>query len=166
MTRRPADVRAQLDALYAELPTIDCRGQCHDSCTAIAMTPPERRRIADRGLDIAPTGNVNGGLTCNALTILKRCSVYDVRPLICRLWGLTKVLNCSYGCVPEGGWLTEEQAYEYIARAEDIAGNTRQAARYRALAATPGLSRLLRRQVHGPDVEINLAARRWNAASP
>jgi Fe-S-cluster containining protein len=165
MTRRPADVRAELDALYAELPEIECRGQCFDSCGAISMTRPERRRIAERGIDIAPTGNVDGGLSCNALTVLKRCSVYAIRPMICRLWGLTRVIT-SYGCVPEGGWLTEAQAYEYLARAEEIAGNRDQAARYRAVATEPQLAHRLRREVHGPDVQIALAERRWNMARP
>lgn len=29
------------------------------------------------------------------------CMAYAVRPLICRMWGLTKRMKCPYGCVPE-----------------------------------------------------------------
>lgn len=51
--RPTPSVAAQLDALYAEVPTIDCQGLCWDSCGRIDMSNAERRRIqAERGVDI------------------------------------------------------------------------------------------------------------------
>lgn len=38
--------------------------------------------------------------TCPAL-VDGQCSVYDDRPLICRLWGVTEGLPCPYGCEPD-----------------------------------------------------------------
>jgi hypothetical protein len=29
-------------------------------------------------------------------------SVYDVRPIICRVFGMTPGLRCRHGCVPDG----------------------------------------------------------------
>src|SRR2546429_6087610 len=38
-----------------------------------------------------------------------RCTVYEVRPMICRLWGMVEGMQCPHGCVPEGGHLTEDR---------------------------------------------------------
>jgi hypothetical protein len=39
--------------------------------------------------------------------------VYDARPLICRLWGVSENLQCPYGCVPER-MLTLEEAQDFM----------------------------------------------------
>ena len=46
------------------------------------------------------------------------CSVHAIRPMICRLWGLTKSMACPFGCVPER-WLTEDEAHALLAKAEE-----------------------------------------------
>ena len=41
------------------------------------------------------------GLTCGYLDqVNKRCTVYAVRPMICRLWGVTTDMACPWGCQP------------------------------------------------------------------
>ncbi|MFY1595573.1 hypothetical protein [Micromonospora sp. WMMD737] len=115
--RRGRDRVAELDQLYAELPAIECRGLCHESCNAIAMTPLERQRIRERGFDISPLD-----LPCPALTQLRRCSVRDVRPMVCRLYGLVEQMACPFGCRPEGGFLDDATARRLLARAEAIGG--------------------------------------------
>jgi Fe-S-cluster containining protein len=38
---------------------------------------------------------------CDKLTLTKRCSIYEDRPAICRVYGLLrKVMRCPHGCVP------------------------------------------------------------------
>jgi Fe-S-cluster containining protein len=49
-------------------------------------------------------------LTCSALTPEGRCSIYEHRPLICRLYGVAEGLECHAGCVPAAGLLTRHQA--------------------------------------------------------
>jgi Fe-S-cluster containining protein len=61
---------------------------------------------------------------CDALTAGKRCAVYDLRPLVCRLWGAVESMPCVYGCVPEGGYLTDMDAYRLIAESTRIGGGT------------------------------------------
>jgi Fe-S-cluster containining protein len=130
---RQSEQYAALDEVYAELPSIECRGQCHDSCCNIDMTGAERRRIVQvAGLTIPRRTIHDPVATCPALSVLKRCAVYEVRPLICRLWGLTRVMRCSYGCVPEGGYLPERTALELIARVHEIAGEREWAKEIRA----------------------------------
>jgi Fe-S-cluster containining protein len=138
--------RDALDAIYAELPAIECRGQCHDSCCNIDMTGTERQRIADAGVSIPRRTIHDTPRPCPALTILNRCAVYEVRPLICRLWGLTRVMRCSYGCVPEGGYLPERTALELIARAHAAAGEHDRAAEIRAGLASGRLGVWIERQ--------------------
>ena len=123
-TQTAADRTAQLDALYAELPMIECRGRCQDSCGPIDMSVLERRRIADRGVDIPSPFDGSRALvwSCPALTVLGTCAVYDIRPILCRLWGLVEAMACPYGCMPEGGWLDDTTAMEFLTRSLDIGG--------------------------------------------
>jgi Fe-S-cluster containining protein len=57
-------------------------------------------------------------LTCPYLEE-ERCTVYEVRPLICRLWGLVESMPCPWGCKPER-YLTHEEGHELLARAAEI----------------------------------------------
>lgn len=135
MSRTHARRVGDIDRLYARLPSIDCTGRCVDSCTVIRMTRTEHRRIEAAGVDVHQGDDGR----CSALTMFGRCSVYAIRPAICRLWGLTRALQCSYGCVPEGGYMTERDAYRWLADVAEAAGETRQAQRFRRVADMPNL---------------------------
>jgi Fe-S-cluster containining protein len=50
-----------------------------------------------------------------------KCTVYSVRPYICRLWGATKELACPQGCQPER-WLTIAESMDIFQRIRAIAG--------------------------------------------
>lgn len=120
----------QLDELYAELPELECRGACWDSCGRIAMTDLEHRRTEAAGVPIEDGKLSDLPAVCPALTMLHQCSIYEVRPLICRLWGLTESMPCTFGCRPTDGraLLTDREAFEYMARVHDIAGQHAEAA--------------------------------------
>lgn len=106
-----------MEELYEQLPTIQCRGKCQHSCGPIDMSNVERDRIRSRGVEIP---RLSG--TCPALTFLGGCRVYDIRPMICRLWGLVEPMACPHGCMPEGGWLDNATGLELLARAMEIGG--------------------------------------------
>jgi len=111
--------QAQMDALYAELPTIECKGLCGDTCHFIGMTRLEHGRIRRAtGHDIRMEQS-----PCPALDFMGRCAVYTLRPLICRLWGVVDVLPCHYGCKPSPRYLTYEEGKVFILRARDISGD-------------------------------------------
>lgn len=127
MTRK--DRERALDAIYARIPKLSCKGRCADSCGPIGMTVLERERIARRGVAI-PThqealrrvsAGVPGCLNCPALTAVGRCSVYGVRPLICRLWGVAEAMPCPHGCEPER-WLNDKEARELLFDAMEVGG--------------------------------------------
>jgi Fe-S-cluster containining protein len=118
---------SQLAELYAKVPRIpDCDGRCWTSCGPIDMSDRERQRIRAAGVRITPYDQAMasaGRFWCDALTGDKRCAVYELRPLICRMWGAVEGLPCVYGCVPEGGrYLSDADAYRLIAESQRIGG--------------------------------------------
>jgi Fe-S-cluster containining protein len=46
---------------------------------------------------------------CNYLNDGGRCSVYEVRPLVCRIFGASDKLPCIWGCKPTAPLLSEKQ---------------------------------------------------------
>ncbi len=97
---------AQLDVVYAEMPTVACKGLCQESCGPIVQArstaEQELLRMQDAG------GEKRGRqqrrpLSCPYLTAedeTGRCSIYESRPAICRLWGIVDVplMRCTHGC--------------------------------------------------------------------
>lgn len=130
---------ADLDALYAQLPAMECRGRCGPLCCgSIDMTPLERQRIRDRhqvDIPVLPPGPK----MCPALTMFNSCGVYDLRPAICRLWGVAGFLRCRFGCRPEGGWWRPKRALLWLFEVQVAGGQaTREdLERYRAALETP-----------------------------
>lgn len=100
------DICAQLDALYEQVPEVGCKGLCADACGPIKMGPLERLRTRRAGVRITPHQQAvrelresDGEWFCDALKH-GRCAVYQDRPMICRLWGVSEGLECPYGCRP------------------------------------------------------------------
>jgi Fe-S-cluster containining protein len=116
-----------LEAIYAEVPSIPCRGLCHTYCGPVDGAAEERRRIAARGFTIDPRSQLTMTPSsvqitmCPALTPFGSCAVYSDRPLICRLWGVTESMPCEYGCKPER-LLTNDEARDLIMRSIDVGG--------------------------------------------
>jgi Fe-S-cluster containining protein len=91
MAPNPRRIHARLDGLYARLPHLDCQGVCTDSCGPIPAGQHERARIErarGRPLDapehVSRVGQVMEA--CHECSMLEngRCSVYEIRPMICR----------------------------------------------------------------------------------
>jgi Fe-S-cluster containining protein len=62
-------------------------------------------------------------LACPVLNDAGRCSAYAVRPLICRLWGMVKMMRCPHGCEPSR-WLTDDEAKSLLTAVAAIGGDT------------------------------------------
>jgi hypothetical protein len=118
---------AALEELYKQIPKMmGCDGRCWISCGPVAMSARELARIKERGYKIMPHHQAVMRAEvhwCEALTEDHRCAVYESRPLICRLWGTVETMKCPYGCVPEGGWVSDAEAVDLIAEAETIGGS-------------------------------------------
>lgn len=121
MARNPVNIDRDLDALYAKLPTLDCKGLCWRGCSVIPMSVRERERaelaLGERVVSTLPN------LRCSALTVDRKCAIYEHRPLICRLWGLVEGMPCEHGCKPDPGYLSDEEGKHLLAEALHIGGN-------------------------------------------
>ncbi|WP_353653664.1 YkgJ family cysteine cluster protein [Mycobacterium sp. DL99] len=98
-----------LERIYRSVPTVACKGLCAEACGPIGMSEEERRRLLKRGVLI------DGSLECPAL-VDDRCSVYEDRPLICRLWGAVESMPCPHGCEVTPGLLMDAGAHSLIGR--------------------------------------------------
>jgi uncharacterized protein len=129
LTPTEREACAALDALYATLPTIACTGRCAIACGPIVLTDLEARRLqlaTHRKPRTIPVTAVDAqGNTmrarCVYLTATDRCGAYAVRPLICRAWGLVKMLSCMHGCVPDR-WLSSVELARIGQAIERIGG--------------------------------------------
>lgn len=136
---------AQLDALYAELPTVACRGLCAIACGAIPLTDAEARRlrlvshVKPRTVPgtVTESGRTRAAERCIYLRADERCGVYAARPLICRVWGAVKMLSCMHGCVPDR-WLSDLDFVRIAQAIERLGGGRVVRTGLDGLTYTPG----------------------------
>lgn len=98
---------------------MNCKGDCSRYCGAIPCSSLERTQIEARA---GKPFKTDGSLTCSMLKGT-RCSVYSVRPFICRVWGTTKALACPHGCEPER-WLSEEEFTSLATQIRELSDET------------------------------------------
>jgi len=112
--------KQRLAHLYKQLPKVQCRGLCQEACGPIACSETEAAimaRHAGKPLTFdARTGR------CNYLNANGRCSVYAVRPLVCRVFGASKKLPCVWGCKPKEPLLSEAEEGLLFLRVLEVGG--------------------------------------------
>ena len=114
-------VHTKLDALYERVPRIACKGLCTADCADISMSLVEARRLWKK-TGVWPVYDVEKK-QCGYLEE-GRCSVYRLRPLICRAFGVHEEMPCPFGCIPERSMTAQEYDRLYEMRA-DITGPER-----------------------------------------
>ena len=83
--------------LRAAIPTFDCVPGCHDCCGPVMASEWEMKRLPVPVRQFSC--KTSTGLDCPHLS-LSGCTVYDERPLICRVYGTTPSLPCPRGQKP------------------------------------------------------------------
>ena len=107
----------KIAAAHAGIPSFDCKSGCSECCGPVIMSCLEWERICER-LGCEPKGDWTT-LNCPMLKD-GRCSVYDIRPTICRLFGVVKgKLLCPHGCRSER-LLTDAEAQMLIGKVERL----------------------------------------------
>lgn len=118
----------KLEALYKRIPELDCKGLCHPSCSIVPAEELEIKRarkrmscnpfrLSNKDLEVAKTtGKIP---SCGALKD-NRCTIYSVRPAICRLYGAAEGLECHFGCEPKKPKLSRQEAYSIIREIREI----------------------------------------------
>ena len=75
------------------------------------MSHVEADRITDYVVAHPPKLSLpSDGRLCPMLSTMGNCMIYEVRPSICRLYGLIRALPCAWGCIPER-WVSNEEAF-------------------------------------------------------
>jgi len=99
----------QFTQIYAKVPTFRCKGLCQSNCSIISCSNWE----ASRAHECAQPNDVTDPYWCPFLSD-GRCSIYEIRPLICRLYGAAVGLECPHGCEVDGELLTKKVAGELV----------------------------------------------------
>ncbi|WP_329271761.1 YkgJ family cysteine cluster protein [Streptomyces sp. NBC_01451] len=142
---------AALDALYESLPRLECQRKCGSACGPVPLSPLERNRIRASGVRwvdgrvITLSVGQRVGTTCTALDQEKmQCRAYEVRPMVCRIWGLVEELACPWGCMPEGGYLDTIEGLRLMNLSLWYGGdlNGMEPSKWERLAANPHRRRL------------------------
>ena len=112
-----------LDKLYARIPAVrGCRTDCNDCCGPVPMRDDEAalvqhvlRPIQTRpGEHMTPT---RASCTTCAYHTAQGCSIYEARPLMCRLFGAVDdpLLTCPHGAKAKRP-LSAQQAADLVAK--------------------------------------------------
>lgn len=131
-----------LERIYSRIPQVACRGLCAEACGPISMAPLElaklesaagvlpkplaamlpgfRPELAARMDTAGFTMIATPGGVCPLLTEGGRCSQYQRRPAICRLYGAAVDLRCEYGCAVDGAPLTRAETERVLRQVEEV----------------------------------------------
>ena len=98
-----------LKELYPKIPKSSCKEGCFACCTnSVQYTPSESEAMGGYSYD-------EGRMMCSHL-IDGKCSVYESRPFVCRLYGTSELLKCE-NCTPERFLApkeTNELVHQYV----------------------------------------------------
>lgn len=74
------------------IPKMECKPGCHDCCGPIHFSKWEWEQIKDK----------RTATEINCPYIGKSgCDIYEDRPILCRLFGTVKKMECPHGCKPQ-----------------------------------------------------------------
>lgn len=94
--------------LYGRIPETKCKEGCHKCCSnIIQFTPSEERMMGGYSWD-GKCGHLQDG----------KCSTYENRPFVCRLYGASELLVCE-DCVPER-LLSEDETLAIVREYNEI----------------------------------------------
>lgn len=118
--------------LFARIPEVHCTGECgrnrfQTCCGPIPCTVLEAELLEEFDgircawkqlgpVTVAMDLSADLGLICPHLGIGGRCTAYEARPIVCRLWGAVKALRCPWGCKPDR-LLSEREVHEIMTEA-------------------------------------------------
>lgn len=119
MAPNPRRQYERIQAVYAKLPKIQCQGKCQKACGPIQMSQLERRKMEAEHGEVKATPP---SLVCSMLGPTGQCIAYDLRPMICRMWGVVAGMPCPHGCMPEGGHMPDKEGFALLSEILDIGG--------------------------------------------
>ena len=113
------DNRETIARLREKIPTFECTPGCHDCCGPVTTSSEEISR-----LPVKTDAEYKAALQeWNCVHLGPNgCTVYDERPLICRLFGTTPNMPCPNSCRPKEmiDSKTERQIHHFIANTRQV----------------------------------------------
>ena len=105
--------------LRQQIPSFECVPGCHDCCGPVTTSSEEMARLPRK--TAAEQAAAMDELNCVHLGP-NGCTVYEERPLICRLFGTTPRMPCPNGRRPEQMIepRVERQIHHYIATTRQV----------------------------------------------
>lgn len=94
--------KSELKALYDKIPKSTCKQGCFRCCADI---------IQFTKTELVAMGGYEYRGKCSHL-VNGRCSVYENRPFVCRIYGVSEILRCE-NCTPDY-YLTKEETLKLI----------------------------------------------------
>lgn len=117
-----------LEQIYDLVPSLRCQGKCISCCQNIPLYSAELSALTARHpqLKAEPYKDMGGFLLLSVngspdCPLLKngRCSDYQTRPLICRIWGVVERMRCPYGCIPDR-FLSDMEAHTLLGMVREM----------------------------------------------
>ena len=124
-----AEKLAKIDALLDTLPKFKCKEGCYDCCGPMMLSRLEYERCIQASGRVAEDVKkemqdnlAKGTYACPLLDKeTKKCSVYAVRPAICRLFGVVRELQCPHGYGPDkASLLSDARARQIMDKVEEL----------------------------------------------
>lgn len=95
------EIKEKLNSIYSKVPDFQCKEGCWDCCGPIHWSPAEDVVIDDwlkqHGRKQRFINSVADFLRCPYLDADDKCTIYEVRPIVCRLSGVVPEMPCEYG---------------------------------------------------------------------
>lgn len=142
--------------LYALVPEVNCRGLCASFCVPVYMSHAEAAVVNAHASDASRRAGPCSALgvpRCPKLSAQGRCTVYEHRPMVCRLWGAASQFECPHGCRPAGDRLTAQQCLELLLQSLQLGGtdllDDRGFTDIRACLDVPGLAEAIMGYLRG-----------------
>jgi len=97
---------AKLDDIYRQIPSASCPEGCGQCCGPVFPSLAELRNIKGyclgHHLEYKAFLDITDDGSCPYLTAQKECSIYPVRPFLCRILAASIDLPCPLGkCIPQ-----------------------------------------------------------------
>lgn len=100
LTEQQQSALLKLKELYTRVPNFKCKRNCADCCGPHIQAEVEWLNISIWLLKHKRQELIGYQLNCPYLT-KNRCSIYPVRPMVCRLFGAVQDLRCPHGYHPK-----------------------------------------------------------------
>jgi len=106
-------MEAKLKSVYSQIPQSECSAHCGECCGILFPSLAELRNIKDWCREHNreyKDFKMTVGLDCPYLGKEKECTIYPVRPFLCRILGVSKDLPCPLGKCKSSKLLNHSQS--------------------------------------------------------